>query len=78
MDTFAVFCTQLSQYGVKILWKGSTTIVTDRQTDGRTDGTAEVLSYKNMNCPSNNDLCFYIYFYTLYSYHIKKYSNFIL
>jgi len=45
VDTFAVFSTQLSQYGVKILWKGSTTIVTDRQTDGRTDGTAEVLSY---------------------------------
>ena len=30
-----------------------------------------------MNCPPNNDLCFYINFYTWYSYHIKNYSRFI-
>jgi len=30
-----------------------------------------------MNFYTNNDLCFYISFYALYSYHIKKYSSVI-
>ena len=85
LDSLVVFYSQSSQWckNIAVKFNHHRYRQTDRQTDRRNcHPNSQMWSnniwlkktkshYRNMHCPPNNDLCFYIYFYTWYSYHIK-------